>query len=138
MHPAARQRRLGGQHPVEQDAVGDRSAQVAQPWSHRCDDDSCLLREELTQLADGALDGLDRRAQLAGPDPDAKPRGIEPEAVDRRSDSGRLMSVEGKDPHAELELRSRSGELCERLQARRSWLVVRPQRVVSEMLTLDG
>ena len=97
-----------------------------------------VSREELTQLGDGPLDDVDRRAQLAGPDPDPELRGIEPEAVDVCRDLDRLMSVEGKDPHAELELRGRSREVRERLQAGRGRLVVRPQRVVPEMLAAGG
>jgi hypothetical protein len=48
------------------------------------------------------------------------------------------MSVEGKHPDAELELRGGSGEVCEHLQAGRGWLVVRPERVVPELFTADG
>ena len=108
---------MGGQHPVEQDTVGDCATEAAQPRSHGCHDDARPLREELPQLGDGSLHDVDRCAQLAGPDPDPELGGIEPEAVDLRRDPDRLMSVEGKDAHAELELRGGGGELCERLQA---------------------
>ena len=50
----------------------------------------------------------------------------------------RLMSVEGKGADAELELRGRSREVRERLQAGSGRLVVRPQRVVPEMLAAGG
>ena len=41
VHPSALLRRLGGLHPVEEDAVGDGAAEVAQSRSHGCDDESC-------------------------------------------------------------------------------------------------
>ena len=60
VHPSARLRRLGGQHPVEQDAVGDRATEAAHPRSHGCHDDASSVRKELTQFGDGPLDDVDR------------------------------------------------------------------------------
>ena len=51
VHPAARLGGMGGQHPVEQDAVGDRATEIAHPRSHGCDDDARPLRKELTSSA---------------------------------------------------------------------------------------
>jgi hypothetical protein len=61
---------------------------------------------------------------LAGPDSDPKLRGIEPETADLCRDVDRLMPVKGKNPDAELELRRGNGEMGERVQAWRAWLVV--------------
>jgi hypothetical protein len=36
-------RRSAGQHPVEQDSVGDRATDAAQPRSHGCHEVSCLI-----------------------------------------------------------------------------------------------
>ena len=48
------------------------------------------------------------------------------------------MTVEGKDSDAELDPRGRRGDVRERLQTGGGRLVVRPQRVVSEMLAAGG
>ena len=45
LYPAARLYRLSGQHPVEQDAIGDRATEMAHPWSHGRHDDAGPLRE---------------------------------------------------------------------------------------------
>ena len=84
------------------------------------------------------MDDFDRRAQLATSDPDPELGGVEPEAVDVCGDADGLMSVEGKGADAEFELRGRSGEMGERLQAGSGRLVVGPQRVVPEMRAVDG
>ena len=46
------------------------------------------------------------------------------------------MAVDGQDSGAELEFRRSRGEVRERRQPRRGWLVVRPHRVVSETRAL--
>ena len=134
----SRLRHLIGQHPVEEHAVGDRAAQAAQPGSHGGHDDARLGREALAEFDDGAADDVDLRAEPAGPYPDPEPRGVEPETVDLRRDPARLVPVDGKDSHAELDPRCRLGEVRQRLQAGRARLVVRPQRVVAELLAARG
>jgi hypothetical protein len=91
---------MGGQHPVEQDGVGDRATEMAHPRSHGCQDDARPLRKELTQLCHGPPHELDRCAQLAGPDPDPEPCRVQPETGDLCRDPDRLMSVERKHPDA--------------------------------------
>jgi hypothetical protein len=110
---------------------------MAHPWSHGGDEDARLLRKELPQLGDGLLHEVDRPAQLAGPDSDPELRRVQPETGDLCRDPDRLMSVEGKDPDAELQLRGGCGDVCERLQAGRARLIVRPQRMVPKLLTAD-
>jgi hypothetical protein len=105
---------------------------------HGCHDDAGLIPEELSQLGDGSLNDVNRCGQPARPDPDPEPCGIEPETGDLRGDTCRLMSVEGEDTHAELEPWGCGGEVPERLQARCARLVVRPQRVVPEVLASGG
>jgi hypothetical protein len=75
---------------------------------------------------------------LARPDPDPKLRRIQPETGNLRRDRHRLMAVERKNSHAELEARRGGGELCQRFEAGSGRLVVAPQRVVPESLTVDG
>ena len=75
---------------------------------------------------------------LARPDPDPELRRIQPETGNLRRDRNRLMSVERKNPHAQFEPWRGAGELRQRLQASSGRLVVRPQRVVPEALTVDG
>jgi hypothetical protein len=58
-------RRSAGQHPVEQDSVGDRATDAAQPRSHGCHDVSCLIPDELSQLGDGLLNEVGRSGHRA-------------------------------------------------------------------------
>ena len=127
VHPAARVGQVLGQHPVEEDAVSNRAAEAAQPWSHGGHDDARLRWEELAELGDGAPKRVDLRAKLAGSDPEPEPGGIDPEAVDLRRDPRRLMPIEGQDSDAELEPWRGRGEMRERLQTGGGRLVIRPQ-----------
>jgi len=85
------------------------------------------VREQLAQLADGAAYRVELWAQLSRPDPEPELRRIEAEAFNISGDPGGLIPVEGKNSDAELEARRGSGELSERLQARRRRVVVAPQ-----------
>jgi hypothetical protein len=117
-HPSASLSRPNGQHPVEEDTVGYRATDAAEAGSHSGHYDARLVGQEVAQGCNGPPDDLDRRGQLAGPDPDPELPRIEPVPVDLRSDPGRIVSVERKDPDTELELRAGVGEQRERFQAR--------------------
>jgi hypothetical protein len=70
LYPAARLCQSIGRHPVEEDAVGDRATEAAQPGSHGRDDDAGPSRENLAELGDGALQHVDLPAKLTGADPE--------------------------------------------------------------------
>ena len=63
--------------------------------------------------------------------------GIEPEAVYLRRDLGRLIPVQRQHPHTELDFRGCSGEFSNRVQTASGRFVVRPQRVLPELLAVS-
>jgi hypothetical protein len=75
---------------------------------------------------------------LARPDADPELRWIQPETGNLRCDRNRLMPVERENPYTKFDLWRGAGELRQRLQAGSGRLVVRPQRVIVEALTVDG
>jgi hypothetical protein len=137
LYPAAGLGSLCGRHPVEKDAVGDCAAEMAHAGAHGCDDDARPFGKPVSQLGYSTSNVLHRRPELTGPHPDPKLRGVEPKTGDLCRDAGRLMPVDGKHSDTQLQLRGARSELCEHLQAGGGWLVVRPQRVVPQMLTAD-
>jgi hypothetical protein len=58
-HPLARTRRLGGQHPIQQDSIGDRAAEAAQAGPHRGHDDARRLGQPRAKLADRPPNRID-------------------------------------------------------------------------------
>ena len=122
------------QHPVQQHGVSDRAADVAESRPHRRHDNSRLLGKELAQLGHRSLNSPCRRPQLTRTYTDPEPCGIKAEAVDFARDLRRLVTVERKRADAELEPGSPGCEVRELSQTGSVWLVVRPQRVESELL----
>ena len=123
-YPFARPRRLGGQHPVQQDAIGNRAAEAAQARSHRGHHDARRVRKHGAKFGHRPLKRVDLPRESTGPDPDPQPRGIEPEAVNLCRDLGRLIAVQRQHPHAELHLRGGRGKPSKRAKPGSGRLVV--------------
>jgi hypothetical protein len=93
-HPIPRPRRLARQHPVQKHAVSDRAAEGAQPWPHRGHRDASPLGQKRAQLDHRPPQRVDLPGQLARPDPEPRPGGIEAEALDLRRDLARPIPMQ--------------------------------------------